>query len=447
VEGVNVDLTLNLTWVLTETSNGSPAIRASLPGQTRYYALGFSGDKAVSSPDSIARIRDFSGRSVFSGDILGLFAAVMGMGEKALDMTFSVKHLGIYKDTWCNSAIAVTYRGSDGTSRYGEIGPFCYNIKKNFVRVPQYRFDNGKYMDIVTGSLTYAFKSMVEHDYLQRVQNKIESESLAYKRKMHKGKISNKLKKELAAMVPEEGNHNAFCSKCSFFFVSEKDSGGDERVYSCGLGVFAPFNSIDITEDMLEKCGVSSQGEKLKSNRPDAIFSWNDETDKALSLADWMHIGYAIDNESEFGSSMEEHFSYFEFLYDDVLWIEHLHKRGLINDVEDLDELISEHRDALLKRLQKRYSRMFPAYQDLFLQQSSSDSSQQKVVMDMTPEEVTEQAHTVKMETVLDTYILQACGLGYKSVKKEDGTTRNYMHRGYPMPEPDDFGYDVLAKF
>ena len=441
-----MDLTLNLTWVLTETSNGSPAIRATLPGQTRYYALGFSGDKAVSSPDSIARIKDFSGRSVFSGDILGLFAAVMGMGEKALDMTFSVKHLGIYKDTWCNSAITVTYRGSDGTSRYGEIGPFCYNIKKNFVRGPQYRFDNNKYMDIVTGSLTYAFKAMVEHDYLQRVQNKIESESLAYKRKMHKGKISSKLKKELAAMVPEEGNHNAFCSKCSFFFTSEKNSGGDEREYSCGLGVFAPFNSYDITEDMLEKCGVSSQGEKLKSNRPDAIFSWNDETDKALSLADWMHIGYAIDNESEFGSSMEEHFSDFEFLYDDVLWIEHLHKRGLIDIALDLDELISDNRDQLLKRLQRRYARMFHAYQDLFLQQSSSDSSQQKVAMDMTPEEVTEQTHTVKMETVLDTYILQACGLGYKSVKKDD-VIKNYQHRGYPMPEPDDFGYDVLAKF
>ena len=417
-----MDLTLNLTWVLTETSNGSPAIRATLPGQTRYYALGFSGDKAVSSPDSIARIKDFSGRSVFSGDILGLFAAVMGMGEKALDMTFSVKHLGIYKDTWCNSAITVTYRGSDGTSRYGEIGPFCYNIKKNFVRVPQYKFDNNKYVDIVTGSLTYAFRAMVEHDYRTRAE------------------------KELSAGIPSDGVHNAFCSQCSFFFTSEKNSGGDEREYSCGLGVFAPFNSYDITEDILEKCGVSSQGEKLKSNRPDAIFSWNEESDKALTLADWMHIGYAIDSESEFGSSMEERFSMFEFLYDDVLWIEHLHKRGLIDIALDLDELISDNRDQLLKRLQKRYSRMFPAYQDLFLQQSSHDSSQQKVAMDMTPEEVTEQAHTVKMETVLDTYILQACGLGYKSVKKDD-VTKNYQHRGYPMPEPDDFGYDVLAKF
>jgi hypothetical protein len=266
----------------------------------------------------------------------------------------------------------------------------------------------------------------------------------AYKKRAKKAKLTKKLRRELAELEPSEGNHQAFCTTCGMFNVSRKNEAGDQRVYSCSLGVFQSFESSEITLDHIERAGYITEGGAIKSALGDALWFWNEESDKALAFSDFLRIARIIGSESDsWMSDVEENFSKLEYIWDDVLWIEHISRREGLDSITDLDAAIEERRDSLVKRLQRRYAKMFPAYSDLFMQVSASNGYIEKAVVEMALEEVGEKAHKVSMNAFLNNNVLSACGLGFKVQKTDDGAYKNYLHRGYPMPE--NFGIDVVA--
>lgn len=429
-------------WMVNTTSSGSQVIEAWLPNQEVFPALRILGKALFAEPE---KLKDAGGHAVLDGDMPQLIKAVIAKGELEVKMAFSTKYSSKLNNWgWANNRIAVSWVGHDGSTGSGSIGPFNYSVKHDFVTVPRWVFDDGKTtLDMVQGGLVAVFKNLVEDAHRRSVGEVQASLIDDYKKRSKKSKLTKKLVKELNAMEQVESGHNAMCTTCGMFNATKKSEGGDERIYSCSLGVFAEFNSIELTSDLYERNGVTQEGGKLRSIQGDARWSWNETKDEAMSFSQLLAVCRVVDREScSWLGSVEENASMLEFIWDDILWIERFSKRRMLDSCTDLDELITEHRDRLVRKIQARYAKNYPAYADLFMQRAVGDVYQQQAVMDTTLEEVGEKAHVVPMNAFLNSYILSPCGLGFKSVKGKDGKYRQYLHRGYPMPER--FGIEVV---
>jgi hypothetical protein len=444
-----VKLVLAVTWMLNHSAAGNPKIEAWIPGQTRYPALAF-----MYKPDKT--LATSNGTQVLMGDFPTLIEAVVIKQELVLGMEFSVLNSKVWPGAWFNNRIQVNWIGHDGSERSGSIGPFNYNVNYNMTNAPQWFFSENpkgqQYRDILWGGLIPVFKNMVELTYKEALGDRVASLESEYKRKTHKRTISKKLRRELHEMLPDDGVHNAFCTRCGMFYSNGEDEMGTPVVKGCSLGVFNEFETSDIVEDMYERHGASSDGDNLRSNRGDALWAWvtpeDQRADVALGLSDWMRIGLLIDQDSkDLASEMELQFSSFEYLYDDTLWIDHLFKKGVLENCSDLDATIQEHRHNLLIKMQYRYARLFPAYEDLFLQRttdSSASRAEMKQQDEMALEEVGEKAHKLSLNNFLDTEVLSPCAYGFTSRKNKDGTYKTYQFRGYPIPES--MGNDLIEK-